>query len=64
MREKLAQSVLYEIRHEEREAVIAQLMKHYSESCCCDEAAFGDHYLSHKQPDNFIDMIRNMPYEY
>jgi hypothetical protein len=64
MQEKVAQEFIDQIRFGEREAVIAQLMNHYNESCCCDEAAFGDHYLSHKQPDNFIDMIRNMPYEY
>lgn len=56
--------VINEGRRREREEIIAELMKHYNESCCCDTAVFGEHYLNHKQPDNFIDMIRNRPYEY
>ncbi len=56
--------VINEGRRREREEIIAELMKHYNESCCCDTAVFGEHYLSHRQPDNFIDMIRNRPYEY
>ncbi len=56
--------VINEGRRREREEIIAELMKHYNESCCCDTAVFGEHYLSHRQPDNFIDMIRNRPYEH
>lgn len=56
--------VINEGRRREREEIIAQLMEHYNESCCCDTAVFGEHYLSHRQPDNLIDMIRNRPYEH
>jgi hypothetical protein len=56
--------IINEGRRREREEIIAELMKHYNESCCCDTAVFGEHYLSHRQPDNFIDMIRNRPYEH
>lgn len=45
-------------RRREREEIIADLMKMYHVDCCCDTAYFGDHYLSHKQPDNIIDLIK------
>jgi len=44
-------------RRREREEIIAALMNKYNESCCCDSANFGDHYLSPRQPDNIIGMI-------
>lgn len=40
--------------------IIEELMKRYDEACCCDSAAFGDHYLTHHQPDNIIDMIKGV----
>ena len=45
---------------QEREDEIINLLinKLYHIDCCCDSAYFGDHYLSHKQPDNIIDLIR------
>lgn len=45
-------------REDMAEEIITKLMTLYNITCCCDSATFGDHYLSHKQPDNLIDMIR------
>ena len=42
----------------EQERIIAKLNTLYNITCCCDSATFGDHYLSHKQPDNLIDFIK------
>lgn len=51
--------ILNEGRRREREEIIADLMKKYDESCCCDTARFGEHYLAHKQPDNLINLINS-----
>lgn len=53
----LASIFIREGRMRERERIVQLLMTRYEDGCCCDSAAFGDHYLSHKQPDNLIDMI-------
>ena len=45
-------------RLREQERIIAKLNTLYNITCCCDSATFGDHYLSHKQPDNLIDFIK------
>ena len=45
-------------RLREQERIIAKLQTLYNITCCCDSATFGDHYLSHKQPDNLIDFIK------
>lgn len=45
-------------RLREQERIIAKLNTLYDITCCCDSAKFGDHYLSHQQPDNLIDFIR------
>ena len=45
-------------RIREQERIIAKLQTLYGITCCCDSATFGDHYLSHKQPDNLIDFIK------
>ncbi len=42
----------------EQERIIAKLKTLYNIDCCCDTAKFGDHYLSHQQPDNLIDFIK------
>ena len=42
----------------EQERIIAKLQTLHNITCCCDSATFGDHYLSHKQPDNLIDFIK------
>lgn len=42
----------------EQERIIAKLNTLYNTTCCCDSATFGDHYLSHRQPDNLIDFIK------
>ena len=42
----------------EQERIIAKLKTLYNIDCCCDSASFGDHYLSHRQPDNLIDFIK------
>ena len=42
----------------EQERIIAKLKTLYNIDCCCDSASFGDHYLSHQQPDNLIDFIK------
>ena len=49
--------IINEGRRREREEIIAALMGKYDESCCCDTARFGEHYLAHKQPDNLINLI-------
>lgn len=61
--EMIANIFINEGRRREREEVIEILMSRYDESCCCDSARFGDHYLSHRQPDNFIDAINSRPIE-
>ena len=45
-------------RLREQERIIAKLQTLYPVSCCCDTAQFGEHYLSHRQPDNLIDFIK------
>ncbi len=45
-------------RLREQERIIAKLKTLYNIDCCCDSAKFGDHYLSHQQPDNIIDFIK------
>lgn len=45
-------------RLREQERIIAKLQTLYGITCCCDSATFGDHYLSHQQPDNLIDFIK------
>ena len=45
-------------RLREQERIIAKLNTLYDTTCCCDSATFGSHYLSHKQPDNLIDFIK------
>ncbi len=42
----------------EQERIIAKLKTLYDITCCCDSDSFGNHYLSHKQPDNLIDFIK------
>lgn len=51
--------IINEGRRREREEIIAALMGKYDESCCCDTARFGEHYLAHKQPDNLINLINS-----
>lgn len=55
---KIFEIILNEGRLQEQERIIAKLMTLYNITCCCDSATFGDHYLSHKQPDNLIDFIK------
>lgn len=45
-------------RLREQERIIAKLNTLYDITCCCDSDTFGNHYLSHKQPDNLIDFIK------
>ena len=45
-------------RLREQERIIAKLQTLYNIDCCCDSAPFGEHYLSHRQPDNLIDFIK------
>lgn len=54
----IANIFIDEGRRREREEIIESLMKMKNVSCCCDTATFGDHYLSHVQPDNLIDLIK------
>ena len=42
----------------EQERIIAKLNTLYDITCCCDTSSFGNHYLSHQQPDNLIDFIK------
>ena len=49
--------IINEGRRREREEIIASLKSRWNESCCCDEASFGDHYLAEQQPDNLIKLI-------
>lgn len=49
--------IINEGRRREREEIVEALMGKYDESCCCDTARFGEHYLAHKQPDNLINLI-------
>ena len=51
--------IINEGRRREREEIIESLMTLYNIDCCCDSASFGDHYLSHVQPDNLIDLIKS-----
>ena len=51
--------LINEGRRREREEIIESLMTLYNIDCCCDSASFGDHYLSHVQPDNLIDLIKS-----
>ena len=46
-------------RRREREEIIEYLMSLYDHGCCCDSASFGDHYLSERQPDSIIKMIKS-----
>ena len=45
-------------RRREREEIIAALMELYDVDCCCDSSSFGEHYLSERQPDSIIKMIK------
>jgi hypothetical protein len=42
----------------EQERIIAKLNTLSDITCCCDTSTFGNHYLSHQQPDNLIDFIK------
>ena len=56
--EAILRGIVRGAKDEERTRIIQLLIKNlYNTSCCCDTASFGDHYLSHKQPDNLIDLI-------
>lgn len=55
----LLNALINEGRMREREEIIEMLMKLENLSCCCDSATFGDHYLSERQPDSIITMIKN-----
>lgn len=55
----IANLFISEGRRREREEIIEALMEKFGESCCCDTARFGDHYLSQKQPDNLINLINS-----
>lgn len=54
----IANLFIDEGRRREREEIIEALMTLKNVSCCCDTATFGDHYLSHWQSDNLIDLIK------
>ena len=53
----IANLFISEGRRREREEIIAALMSLENVTCCCDSSTFGNHYLSHKQSDNLIDLI-------
>lgn len=55
----IANLFISEGRRREREEIIEQLMSLYNITCCCDSAPFGEHYLSHRQSDNIIDLIKS-----
>jgi hypothetical protein len=49
---------LHKAQQEKVEEIVKLLKREmYDISCCCDTASFGDHYLSHMQPDNLINLI-------
>jgi hypothetical protein len=55
----VANMFINEGRRREREDIIEMLIAElYSATCCCDTSTFGDHYLSPKQADNIIDLIK------
>jgi hypothetical protein len=57
--ELVANMFISEGRLREREDIIELLIgEMYNTSCCCDTSTFGDHYLSPKQADNIIDLIK------
>lgn len=55
---KIFNIILNEGRLQEQERIIALINTLYDITCCCDSDSFGNHYLSHKQPDNLIDLIK------
>jgi hypothetical protein len=62
--EFVANLFINEGRRREREDIIEMLIAElYSVTCCCDTSTFGDHYLSPKQADNIIDLIKKKEIE-
>ena len=57
--ELVANMFINEGRRREREEIIEYLMSTYDHGCCCDSASFGEHYLSERQPDSIIKMIKS-----
>ena len=55
----VANLFINEGRRREREEIIQDLIHELGHtSCCCDASTGGNHYLSHSQPDNIIDLIK------
>jgi hypothetical protein len=56
----VANMFINEGRRREREDIIESVIAEmYDVLCCCDTSTFGDHYLSPKQADNIIDLIKS-----
>ena len=51
--------LINEGRRREREEIIESLMSLYDAGCCCDSSSFGEHYLSERQPDSLIKLIKS-----